>query len=59
MSIRIYEVINTETGKTVMTLQGKQKRTMEGAVAEYVRMGRLPAGEYRVELVKTEAVLCR
>ena len=59
MSIRIYEVINTETGKAVMTLQGKQKRTMEGAVKEYVRIGRLPAGEYRVELVKTEAVLCR
>ena len=58
MSIRIYEVKNSN-GETVMTLQGKQKRTMEGAVAEYVRMGRLPAGEYRVELVKTEAVLCR
>ena len=58
MAIRRFAVINAEN-EQVMTLQGKQVRTMQKAVAEYIRIGRLPAGEYRVELVKTEAVLCR
>ena len=53
MAIRIYGVFNAEN-ECVMTLQGKQKRTMEQAVADYVRCGRLPYGEYRVELIAKE-----
>ena len=53
MAIRIYGVFNAEN-KQVMTLQGKQKRTMEQAVAEYIQSGRLPCGEYRVELIAKE-----
>lgn len=37
-----------------MTLQGKQMRTMEGAVADYVRSGRLPYGEYQIRLLAKE-----
>lgn len=53
MAIRIYGVFNAEN-EIVMTMQGKQKRTMEQAVADYIECGRLPAGEYRVELLKKE-----
>lgn len=54
MAIRIYGVINAENNETVMTLQGKQKRVVEKAVADYIQCGRLPSGEYRVELITTE-----
>lgn len=54
MAIRTYIVKNAETGEEVMTLQGKQKRTMESAVAEYIRIGRLPYAEYSVELIAKE-----
>lgn len=53
MAVRIYGVFNAENQR-VMTLQGKQKRTMEQAVADYIRDGRLPAGEYHVELIAKE-----
>ena len=53
MAIRIYGVFNAEN-EQVMTLQGKQKRTMEGAVADYINCGVLPYGEYRVELLRKE-----
>ena len=55
MAIRIYAVINAEN-EQVMTLQGKQKRTMEQAVQDYIMSGRLPYGEYRVELLAKEGV---
>ena len=54
MAIRIYGVINAENNETVMTLQGKQKRVVEKAVLEYINIGRIPAGEYRVELIAKE-----
>ena len=53
MAIRRFAVINAE-GEQVMTLQGKQKRTMEQAVADYIRSGRLPYGEYTVEVIAKE-----
>lgn len=53
MAIRVYGVFNAEN-EQVMTLQGKQKRVMEQAVADYIRMGRLPYGMYRVELIAKE-----
>lgn len=53
MAIRRFAVINAEN-EHVMTLQGKQLRTMQKAVEEYIRCGRLPAGEYRIELIKIE-----
>ena len=53
MAIRIYGVFNAEN-EQVMTLQGKQKRTMEQAIADYIRSGRLPYGEYRVVLIAKE-----
>ena len=53
MAVRIYGVFNTENER-VMTLQGKQMRTMKQAVKDYIRDGRLPAGEYRVELIAKE-----
>jgi len=53
MAIRIFGVFNAEN-EQVMTLQGKQMRTMEQAVAEYVRIGRLPAGEYTVRMIAKE-----
>lgn len=55
MAIRIYGVFNA-IGEQVMTLQGKQKRVMEQAIADYIRSGRLPYGEYRVELIAKEGV---
>ena len=55
MAIRIYGVFNAEN-EQVMTLQGKQKRVMEQAIADYIRSGRLPYGEYRVELIAKEGV---
>lgn len=53
MAIRIYGVFNAEN-EQVMTLQGKQKRTMEQAVANYVESGRLPYGEYTVRMIAKE-----
>ena len=53
MAIRIYGVFNAEN-ECVMTLQGKRKGTMEKAVADYIRDGRLPAGEYTVRLITEE-----
>lgn len=53
MAIRIYGVFNAEN-EQVMTLQGKQMRTMREAVQDYIRCGRLPYGEYRVELIAKE-----
>lgn len=53
MAIRVYGVFNAEN-EQVMTLQGKQMRKMEQAVADYIRMGRLPYGTYRVELIAKE-----
>ena len=53
MAIRRFAVINAE-GEQVMTLQGKQKRTMEQAVSDYIRSGRLPNGEYTVEVIAKE-----
>ena len=53
MGIRIYGVFNAEN-EQVMTLQGKQKRTMEQAVKDYIMSGRLPYGEYRVEMIAKE-----
>ena len=53
MAIRIFEVRNAEN-EVVMTLQGKQLRTMRGAVQDYIRSGRLPYGEYRVEMIAKE-----
>jgi len=53
MAIRRFAVINAE-GEQVMTLQGKQKRTMQEAVNEYIRIGRLPYGEYTIELIAKE-----
>lgn len=55
MAIRIFEVRNAEN-EVVMTLQGKQLRTMRGAVQDYIRSGRLPYGEYRIELIAKEGV---
>jgi len=55
MAIRIYGVFNAEN-EQVMTLQGKQKRTMEQAVQDYIMSGRLPYGEYRIELLAKEGV---
>lgn len=55
MAIRIYGVFNVEN-EQVMTLQGKQLRTMRGAVQDYIRSGRLPYGEYRIELIAKEGV---
>lgn len=55
MAIRIYAVINAEN-EQVMTLQGKQMRTMEQAVQDYIQSGRLPYGAYRVELIAKEGV---
>ncbi|MBR3444778.1 MAG: hypothetical protein IKH14_02770 [Prevotella sp.] len=55
MAIRIYGVFNAEN-EQVMTLQGKQMRTMEQAVQDYIMSGRLPYGEYRVELIAKEGV---
>lgn len=55
MAIRIYGVFNAEN-EQVMTLQGKQKRVMEKAIADYIRSGRLPYGEYRIELIAKEGV---
>lgn len=54
MAMRIFEVRNMETGETVMVLQGKQVRTMEKAVTEYIRLGRLPYAAYEVRPVQTE-----
>jgi len=53
MAIRRFAVLN-EKGEQVMVLQGKQKRTMEQAIADYIRCGRLPYGEYRVEVIAKE-----
>ena len=53
MAIRRFAVINA-IGETVMVMQGKQMRKMEQAVADYIRMGRLPYGMYRVELIAKE-----
>ena len=53
MAIRIYGVFNAEN-EQVMTLQGKQKRTMEQAVVDYIRCGRLPYGEYMIRLITKE-----
>ena len=53
MAIRIFGVFNAEN-EQVMTLQGKQMRKMEQAVADYIRDGRLPAGEYTVEVITKE-----
>ena len=53
MAIRIYGVFNAEN-EQVMTLQGKQMRTMKQAVKDYVASGRLPYGEYRVEVIAKE-----
>ena len=53
MAIRIYAVINA-VGEQVMTLQGKQMRTMKQAIEDYIRCGRLPYGEYRLELIAKE-----
>lgn len=55
MAIRIYGVFNAEN-EQVMTLQGKQMRTMEQAVQDYIQSGRLPYGAYRVELIAKEGV---
>jgi len=54
MAMRIFEVRNMETGEIVMILQGKQLRTMERAVNEYIRMGRIPYAAYEVRPVQTE-----
>lgn len=53
MAIRIYGVFNAEN-ECVMTMQGKQMRTMKGAIADYIMSGRLPYGEYRLELITKE-----
>lgn len=53
MAIRIYGVFNAEN-EQVMTLQGKQMRTMEQAVAEYIRSGRLPYGDYQIRVIAKE-----
>ena len=53
MAIRIYGVFNAEN-ECVMTMQGKQMRTMQGAVADYILSGRLPAGEYTVRMLAKE-----
>ena len=53
MAIRIYGVFNAEN-ECVMTMQGKQMRTMVGAVADYIECGRLPYGEYHVRLLAKE-----
>lgn len=53
MAIRRFAVINA-IGETVMVMQGKQMRKMEQAVADYIRMGRLPYGMYRIELIAKE-----
>lgn len=53
MAIRIYGVFNAEN-EQVMTLQGKQMRTMKGAVADYIASGRLPYGNYTVVLLAKE-----
>ena len=53
MAMKIWGVYDAENNR-VTTLQGKRRDTMEGAVADYIRDGRLPAGEYRVELIAKE-----
>ena len=53
MAIKIYGVFNAEN-QQVMTLQGKRLDTMEKAVQDYVRDGRLPSGEYTVRLIAEE-----
>jgi len=53
MSIRIFRVVNAD-GETVMTLQGKQERTMLQAIEDYIACGRLPVGKHHLELVGIE-----
>ena len=53
MAIRIYGVFNA-IGEQVMTLQGKQMRTMQEAVKDYIESGRLPYGEYTVRMIAKE-----
>lgn len=53
MAIRIYGVFNA-IGEQVMTLQGKQMRTMEQAVQDYIMSGRLPYGEYVIRMLAKE-----
>ena len=54
MAMRIYGIINMENGEHVLTLQAKRRDMAEKAIIEYINIGRIPAGEYRVELIAKE-----
>ena len=54
MAIKRYGIINAETGEVVKVLQAKRKDMAEKCIREYLEIGALPSGLYRVELIARE-----
>ena len=53
MAIKLYGIY-AENGECVKVLQAKRKDMAEKCIAEYIRIGSLPSGEYSVELIAKE-----
>lgn len=54
MAIKLYAIINAETGDTVKTVQVKRRDMAEKCIDEYLQIGTIPSGIYRVELIAKE-----